>query len=367
MKKHLRVISLVAAVLGLLSLASGTAQEAITASPTISSKSHATNTSSTDSDIKISWTAATSGLSSTSITYEYLLDSTATHTHGSFTSGKSSAASTRAGQLSNTLSVEFKSVTDGTYYFHLRAYDTTGIVSGTAVLHFGPLILDSKPTLGSTPISPSKGDHSKPITVIITGSKFMSNVTAKLVNGMHSSSGHSAVSRSEVQLTIVSVDSANQITATVPSGTKPGTYDLTVSNGTPNSQPVTSSKAYTSSNTPPVATAEADKTGKLSGGMLSFTLTGTGTDADGDTLSDSSYSWTLSSMPSGATVTATDLDSAQMRDEDVTDAAGYYYLFVPPGYYRIEVTYDSHSISREVELLGGGRVLEGINFTLTVD
>jgi len=70
---------------------------------------------------------------------------------------------------------------------------------------------------------------------------------------------------------------------------------------------------------------------------------------------------------SGATVTATDLDSAQMRDEDVTDVEGYYYLFVPPGYYRIEVTYDTHSISREVDLLGGGRVLEGINFTLTVE
>jgi len=70
---------------------------------------------------------------------------------------------------------------------------------------------------------------------------------------------------------------------------------------------------------------------------------------------------------SGATVTATDIDSGQMRDDDVTGAEGYYYLFVPPGYYRIEVTYDSHSISREVELLGGGRVLEGINFTLTVE
>ncbi len=70
---------------------------------------------------------------------------------------------------------------------------------------------------------------------------------------------------------------------------------------------------------------------------------------------------------SGATVTATDIDSGQMRDDDATDAEGYYYLFVPPGYYLIEVTYDTHSISREVELLGGGRVLEGINFTLTVD
>ena len=70
---------------------------------------------------------------------------------------------------------------------------------------------------------------------------------------------------------------------------------------------------------------------------------------------------------SGATVTATDIDSGQMRDDGITDAEGYYYLFVPPGYYRIEVTYDSHSISREVELLGGGRVLEGINFTLTIE
>ena len=78
---------------------------------------------------------------------------------------------------------------------------------------------------------------------------------------------------------------------------------------------------------------------------------------------------TLLGVPdnSGATVTATDIDSGQMRDDDVTDADGYYYLFVPPGYYRIEVTYSSHSISREVELLGGGRVLEGINFTLSVE
>ncbi len=70
---------------------------------------------------------------------------------------------------------------------------------------------------------------------------------------------------------------------------------------------------------------------------------------------------------SGALVTAFHLDRGTVLAEDTTNAEGYYYLFVPPGPYRIEVTYGGHSIGREVELGGGGRVLESINFTLTVD
>ena len=304
MKKHLQVISFVAATLGLFMFATGTALAAITATPTISSSSHSVSTSSTTSDISVSWTAATSSISGSSITYEYLLDGTATHTHSSFTTAKASADSTRAGQLSNTLSVKFTSVTDGTYYFHLRAYDTAGFVSGTAVLNFGPLILDSKPTLSSSPISPSSGDHSKAITVTISGSKFMSNATVKLVNGARSSGSNPNTSLSDVTLTNVTVDSANQITATIPSGTVPGTYDLTVSNGTPHSQSVTSADAYTSSNTAPTASAGSDQSGKLSSSSFSFTLSGSATDSDSDTLSDSSYSWTLSSVPTGVTETS---------------------------------------------------------------
>ncbi len=70
---------------------------------------------------------------------------------------------------------------------------------------------------------------------------------------------------------------------------------------------------------------------------------------------------------SGAVVTALELDRGVVLGQDTTDTDGYYYLFVPPGDYRIEVTYGDHTIGREVELLGGGRVLENINFTLTVN
>ncbi len=69
---------------------------------------------------------------------------------------------------------------------------------------------------------------------------------------------------------------------------------------------------------------------------------------------------------SGATVTAFERDRAEELGRVTTNAAGYYYLFVPPGRYRIEVTYGGRSIGRDVELLGGGRVLTGIDFTLTV-
>ena len=69
---------------------------------------------------------------------------------------------------------------------------------------------------------------------------------------------------------------------------------------------------------------------------------------------------------SGAVVTAFERDRAEELGRTTTDADGYYYLFVPPGRYRIEVTYGSKSIGRDVELLGGGRVLTGIDFTLTV-
>ncbi len=68
----------------------------------------------------------------------------------------------------------------------------------------------------------------------------------------------------------------------------------------------------------------------------------------------------------GATVTAQDKTSGEILDTDVTDAEGNYYLFVPPGSYRLTVEYNAHSLGRDVVLLGGGRVLTDIDFTLTV-
>lgn len=69
---------------------------------------------------------------------------------------------------------------------------------------------------------------------------------------------------------------------------------------------------------------------------------------------------------SGATVTAYDRDRLMDMDSTTTDADGHYWLFVPAGRYQITVTMNGHSISRNLTYLGGGRKLEGINFTLSV-
>lgn len=68
----------------------------------------------------------------------------------------------------------------------------------------------------------------------------------------------------------------------------------------------------------------------------------------------------------GATVTALDLGSGVIADSALTEAGGNYYLFVPPGSYRITVTYGTSSIHTDVVLLGGGRILTGVNFVLYV-
>jgi len=69
---------------------------------------------------------------------------------------------------------------------------------------------------------------------------------------------------------------------------------------------------------------------------------------------------------SGATVTALHRDLGEIMDTDTTTPAGNYYLFVPPGPYRITVRYGDKSIGRDVVLLGGGRILTGVDFTLSV-
>lgn len=69
---------------------------------------------------------------------------------------------------------------------------------------------------------------------------------------------------------------------------------------------------------------------------------------------------------SGATVTALNRDLGQVMDTVTTPPSGNYYLFVPPGSYRITVQYGDHVVGRDLVLLGGGRVLTGIDFTLSV-
>lgn len=69
---------------------------------------------------------------------------------------------------------------------------------------------------------------------------------------------------------------------------------------------------------------------------------------------------------SGAVVTAYDLDRGMQMASYTTGADGRYYLFVPAGRYEVRVTVGSHSIARNVTYLGGGRVIDGIDFALTL-
>ena len=68
---------------------------------------------------------------------------------------------------------------------------------------------------------------------------------------------------------------------------------------------------------------------------------------------------------SGATVKAILVATGQTTDEVVTDADGNYGLFVPPGQYRIEVSFQTVSIAKTVTLGGAGRALTGVDFQIT--
>lgn len=270
------------------------ADAAITNTLTIASSSHTKNVSSTNSDITLSWNAATTG-SGGSITYEYVLNQTATLDHASFTTAlaTTNTSTLKTGTLTNSTAKSFTGIVDGTFYFHLRAYDSQGIVFGTAVTTFGAIILDSAPTLAASPITPATGDHKQAIQVTITGTKFITGATVDLVNGMRDSTA-----LANVALTSVTVVTANSITATIPANTAPGLYDLRVTNGAPHNKQVSAVDKYTSTNQLPVANAGSDQALTLSGGNVTLNLSGTGTDADSDTIA--SYSWTTDTDPSAA-------------------------------------------------------------------
>lgn len=77
---------------------------------------------------------------------------------------------------------------------------------------------------------------------------------------------------------------------------------------------------------------------------------------------------TLNGRPdnSGATVSAVSTVTNQEVSQVITPASGLYTMFLPPGEYRITVTYDTHSVRRTLTVPGGGRILTGVNFTLTI-
>jgi hypothetical protein len=67
----------------------------------------------------------------------------------------------------------------------------------------------------------------------------------------------------------------------------------------------------------------------------------------------------------GATVKAIGATSGQVIDADTTNADGEYGLFVPPGQYRIEASFQAVVVSRMVTLPGGGRRLTDVDFQIT--
>jgi len=256
-----------------------------------SSQTHQLNVSSTTSSISMQWTGLTAGAAKGALTYEYVLDQTATHTQTTFNTALATppTATLLNGTLA-ALNVALVAVPDGTYYFHLRGYDSDGPLSGSGVVNFGPIILNSKPAFAaSNPVSPATGGHKNAVSLTISGSKFMAGVAVDLINGT-----------TVVPLTGVTRVSPTSITATVPAGTAQATYGVRVKNPAPWSQSTTLPAAYQSTNTAPVANAGTGATLTIAVTSVAINLSGsTSSDADGDPLT---YLWTVTAAPAGSVV-----------------------------------------------------------------
>ncbi|MBF0439478.1 MAG: S8 family serine peptidase, partial [Magnetococcales bacterium] len=271
----------------------------------VTSTSHTASVSSTNSTLDFSWTAATSSTTGSTITYEYVVSTDTSLDAATFETRLATAETTslKRGTLTNSTTATATSLADGSYYFFIRAMDAGGVTVGTGITKSGPYILNSAPTLDSTtPISPTSGAHQSAITVTINGTNFMNGATLQLVNGKRTSGG-TTVTLSDVSLTNVTWKSASQLTATVPASTPPGLYDVKVTNAAPWSKTASATGKYTSSNTAPTAATGGNQTVSLSSGQASVSLSGaTSSDTDSDTLS--TYTWTLTSMPTSAIITS---------------------------------------------------------------
>jgi hypothetical protein len=71
------------------------------------------------------------------------------------------------------------------------------------------------------------------------------------------------------------------------------------------------------------------------------------------------------SSNAGATVEAIGVQTSEVVASTLTDADGYYGLFVPPGNYQIKVSFEGATISKTVTLEGAGRELTGVDFQIT--
>ena len=68
----------------------------------------------------------------------------------------------------------------------------------------------------------------------------------------------------------------------------------------------------------------------------------------------------------GAVVVALDRDRHMEMARYTTAADGRYYLFLPQGRYELQVSFDTHTLTRLLDYPGGGRIIDGVDFTLTV-
>ncbi len=245
----------------LVFLFAGTAYADPAAPTNVTSKTHTPGVSSTDNTIEVTWTASVGPnlLSYATLWNNYSESNPVSLTHGD------SATSAPSDVLE-----------DGEWYFHIRAADTLGNYSDTTSI--GPFKIDTTPSVSS--ISPGSGETGT--SVKITGTDFMSGASVNI--------GDTSVT------TVVFVDST-ELTATVPAGINPGTYDITVTN--PNGKSAAKPDVFTvsSDNSTPEVEAGSEKT-VMSGNAPSFS-DATATDADED---DSlTYAWTVVSAPADAT------------------------------------------------------------------
>lgn len=261
----------------------------------IGSTSHSTSVSSTNNKVTVTWTAAAD--TDTDLDgYMTLWDNTINTVPVTKTLS-STATSTTSSALS-----------DGSWYFHIRAVDAAYNLGTT--YHLGPFVIDTKPDI--TSISPTSAGNGSTTAVTIYGTDFMTGASAKVGN---------------TELTNETVVSTTEITATVPAGIAVGTYDVTVTNTNTKSGTLTNGYSVTSDNSAPVVDAGANQTVNVDSTVNctvnqntgSYPNTGSVTDADGDTLT---YTWSVTANPNGANTTIN--SSTTQTATFVPDVGGSY-------------------------------------------
>jgi len=232
---------------------------AISWTPDFSSSTHTVSSSSTNTSVTVSWSAMTPTGGSSADTYTYVWD----NTNNTDISATKTPTETISGNLSG-LTVT-RTLTDGTWYFHARAVDSSG--EWTITYHFGPIIIDATPAPTVTKIEPDTGvNSSDQINVTLTGTNF------KKVDGSDFTS--ITVKIGTVSLTNVSVSSSTSLTATYAIKNKTAdAYDVTVTTSYDTSEAL--SEGFTVTNPAPTVTSIAP-TSASNAAEKSVTITGTG-------------------------------------------------------------------------------------------